>query len=732
MSLGVDNILHENSGATTGVESTTTTVSLAAGDTTTAGSTLIAVLTNGGVSGSITPPTGWIKDADTGVANAPTVAVFRKPPDLVTTGESSWVFTDSGAVKWAWYVKEMTSLDPIDPMETSAFVYNSAFISTSTATRSSGTTSANPSLDTIQIAAFQSKTPAISNAPGSWAGYTNGFVEVTEVASTSTNGSFGQQGLAVARRFSSSTGTGPFETSATYTPIDGTSQDVAHGLIVVYRAASSPIVSPLTWQLGFDHGSPYGIASSTLFGIPITGTSTGTPGTDLLVQAASARGSAYGCRVISSNAIKYIGVGNGSGLPSTIKALVTGFDLRVVSGTGIVVVGEWQPVTGTILQLVYDVTNTKYGLRWGSGGTVAWQSGTTALNTFIWADVKISGITTATWHADWTLETGVNTYTPQSSPTDLTGQTPATSLSFFRVGGANVTQTVTTDVDNIVASVYGSTYPLGPHVLSVIKVDPAATPTVSGTVGNFALVTNNATGAALTSGTLTSARDALDELPVTVSATSDGVVQTTTAASDYLEFLMDTITLGSSQIIDGVRLLACLISTTGAGSGNLAIRGYDGTTETVLASIVAQTPGSSTTLSLTNPPWVTAMWNPTNGWTQSKINSAALRVGFSGDATPDMGVIAIYLEVAVGKTRTQLVAGGLASAEIDPTRLGVVSITLSPPSGYNTNLYYEKSGVPTTVPVTGGTTVTEQLNTSFAEDVNYIAVYPASEPDPVS
>src|SRR5213075_422943 len=51
--------------------------------------------------------------------------------------------------------------------------------------------------------------------------------------------------------------------------------------------------------------------------------------------------------------------------------------------------------------------------------------------------------------------------------------------------------------------------------------------------------------------------------------------------------------------------------------------------------------------------WMTAMWTPSGAvWTQAKLDAAAVRIGFSNDATPDMGVHAIYLEVAIRKAKT--------------------------------------------------------------------------------
>jgi hypothetical protein len=669
--LGVDNVVQENWGGTTGADSTTAAVSLPSG--TTAGNTLLAAVTCDSIPATFTLPSGWIKDLDTGSSNHPPVLFCRKPPDLVGAGETSWTFTNSSALKWAWYVKEVTGLDPADPLDTSVATFSSAGTGGSPVTRSTGTTPANSGLDTMQLAVFQAGSSVNTQAPGTWAGYTNGFVEVAEVASTGTSAAAGQQALAIARKFSDGSATGPFECTGTYTP--GGISDHAYGLLVAYRSATSPVANPLTWQLGFEHGTHNGLASST-FGTPVQAANVGTVGTDIIVQASSARNSAYGCRIVASAAARYLALSGGFGMPTTTKNLTTGCDLRVVSGTGTVVVAEWAPNPGTILQLVYDVSGTRYGLRWGSGGTVSWQAGTTALNAWVWVDVRMTGVTTATWHADWTLETGAGTYTAQSSPADLTGQTAAAAVGSWRVGG-NLSQTVTLDVDNMVASVYGSAYPLGPHVLTAVKVDPAGTPVSSGTVGNFALVTSNATGSALTAGTLTSARDAIDELPPTISASSDGIVQTTTAGTDYLEFPLTSLTLGPTDVINGARLLACLISTTGAGSGNLGIRGYDGTAESSLVALVGVTPGSSTTVGNTIPPWTTAMWSPVNGWTQARLDAATLRIGFSADATPDMGVHAVYLEVAVGQTKTRQLFGTSATAEQDPNRLATMSTTVT-------------------------------------------------------
>jgi hypothetical protein len=342
----------------------------------------------------------------------------------------------------------------------------------------------------------------------------------------------------------------------------------------------------------------------------------------------------------------------------------------------------------------------------------------------------VTGIGSTTWHIDWQLEES-GTVTAQTSPADLTGQAAQPGLTNAIVGH-NSAQTLTVDIDDWVMAAHPAAYPLGRHDIYALKVDPAGTPTVTGTVGNFALMTSNATGATLTAGTLTTARDNIAELPPTISTASSGVLQITTAATDYIEFPMNTLALTASQVVAGVKLLACLVSTTGAGAGTLGIRGYDGSVETVLLpTTVSSTPGSSTTVSGTVPPWVGYMWATPNRWTQTKLNAAALRFGFSNDATPDMGVHAMYLEVAVKSAETRPLFGDAATANVDPGSLAVASLAVTAPPSGDASLYYETNTVGTTVPVPAGTTATATPDAPDQATTNYIAVYwpPEGVPD---
>lgn len=725
MPLTADSVVQEATGSTPGADATSTTVTLPAG--TTAGSTVLAAINSVTAQGTLTLPTGFVIDVSTGTSTGTLANYVLVRKSSVAAGETSWTFSGAGASQWAWWVGEVTGLDP-DPLDASSQLAGTSVTAGATVTRSTGTTSANPGTDTLVLACFGGAA-STGAGMGTFTSYTSGFTGRAQATSGGT-GTDSSRLVAVASKLSGGATTGPFESTGSYTA--GSSAGSIYGMIAAYRAADSPIVNPLTWTLGFEYGTHNGMGGT--LGLTAYASVSGTVGTDVIVQASSARAapSVYGCRLVASAASVYLNASSGTHFPSTVKSAALSMNVRVVSGSGTVVVVELWPTTGVALQLVYDVPSARYGLRWGASGTTAWQAGTTALGAWVWVDLG-TAFGAATRHADWRLETAPGTYSPQPSPADLTGQTAA-STGYLRIGGTTA-QTATMDVDDVVASVYPSPYPLGPHTIQVARVDPAGIPTVNGTVGNFALVTNNATGATLTAGTLTAARDAIDELPPTISTASDGVVQTAVATGDYLQFPMTDVTVGAAQVVAAVRVIAPLISTTGSGAGNLGIRGWDGTTETALITVNALTPGSSTTVSNTVPPTATAMWNPPGGWTPTKLAAAALRVGYSSDATPDMGVHALYLEVALRPALT----GRQISVEGD---LFTVDVMFSPYSsasvsyGVTSNdpdrgatFSYSVAGVPQTpvyVPATTASTV--PVAADVFGDVSDVSLVPDPAP----
>lgn len=699
MPLSADDFINENSGTT--AASTSLVASLPA---TTAGNTVVVIL-----AGTAVLPSGVPTGFATGVFTGP-VAVYYKSD--VGAGETSWTFTFGGVETCSWYAAEMSNVDSVEPVDVSAT--NAGASAGNGGTVSTGTTALNGGVSTVAFAVWH--TAQTAGEGHSWSGYTNGFEEVLEVGPGAGTGVV----LAVARKFQNGT-TGTFSTTGTFATTGPT--EVVNALVVALRAADSPVVAPLTGFLGFEWGTHGGLGQTIASGGLLGGTlgPAGTMGTNYIVQAGSARTGSYGFRVVQTGSTHY----------STAHRLNTtsasyGFNVRVVSATGTVIVAESNTNVTDRLQLVYNPTTTKFGLRWGASGTVSYQSGTTALNTWVWIDIRLK-VSTATHHAEWRIETGANTYTDQTPPADEAET--ASTITDFCMGGLNVTQTVTADFDDVCASRYYASYPLGPHQIRLLTVDPAGTPSVSGTTANFNVFTANGTLAAWNA---TNARNAVDEVPPTISASADGVCQVTNAASDYVEFPMSTYTLGPTEAIVGVRGLAPEWGGTGSGTGTQSLRGWDGTAETVLfAGANTRDPDSLTAVSSTHPKWMSGYWPGVNGWTQAELDAAALRTGFSADATPDMGVHAVYLEVAIATTKTRQLFGDLASLEADPHRLGIVSITVDAPAGVDTGVTYEVGGSPTTMTVPGGTSDTDQINAVFEPDVNYISGETEAEPDPV-
>jgi hypothetical protein len=708
MPLSAENFVHENSGKITSV-GTNHVVSLAGTDSTTAGNTVVVVLST-----DVGPaaPAGFVLDKQVGIY----LSVYRKSE--VAAGETSWTFTTVGTTLSSWYVAELSGVDPVEPLDASAGTFGGGTTANG-GTRSTGTAPLNAALDTVVLAGFDAQQPGSDTQ--SWSAYTNGFEEVADIATA------GARGLAVARKFVTGQ-TGTFESTATFATSGAAAN--TQGVLAAYRAADSPIAAPLAHIQGFGHGTHGGINSHTgadsMTAAAFSGTG-GTWGTSYLIQAASARNSNYGLQIVATGAAAYVRAGSVNAPSGS-----AGFDVRVVSATGTVVVASITASTGTHLaELLYDTSTSQFGIRCGTTGTVSWQSGTTALNTWVWVDIRWK-TNTSTWHAEWRLETGTDTYTEQSAA-DLAGQ--ATTNYYMVELGRSSAQTMTADYANVCLSRYYVAYPLTPHQIRLLTVDPAGTPTLSGTSTNFSVFTANGT---LGAWNAVNARNAVDEVPPDVSATADGVCQTAVAASDYIEFPMAAPTVAADEVIGGVRMLAAMWGGTGTGTGTVGIRGWDGTTETILvAASTSYDAGSPTVISSTEPRWECAMWQiPSGGWTATLLAAAALRFGFSTDATPDMGTDALYLEYAVRKAVAQGVFGTVGdvvvASQTNPNTLGIRSIATTTPAEHGTDVTWEVSGTPTTVSVPASGTDSQTLDAADAPTINRIDLHPDPEPTPPS
>jgi hypothetical protein len=254
-------------------------------------------------------------------------------------------------------------------------------------------------------------------------------------------------------------------------------------------------------------------------------------------------------------------------------------------------------------------------------------------------------VTTNTWYRlDVHMDVSANPNTIDwqvdgVAQTQFSNAVAADTLFSMDLGPTLAGETGTVRFDDWCASTTSGDYPLGEHKVVLLSVDPAGTFTLSGTSGNFNTFTNNGTLAAWNA---TTARNNTDEIPPTIGSTADGWVQITLAASDYVETPMTSYTLAGGETVSGLRMLAPGWATSGTAA-TIGFRSYNGTTETTLFAAADPNFDNSTTA----PAWVCKMCTLADFDTQSELDALAFRVGFSGDATPDVGIHAIYAELAV-------------------------------------------------------------------------------------
>jgi hypothetical protein len=680
--------------SSTGASAAAATVTVSLGSATTPGNTVIVGLATGT---NMTTPAGWTLDVSTGTL----VAVYRKGGSAYAGGETSWNFsTTAGTTTAAWFVLEVEGLDD-DPLDAT---------STGTANGSPqtvGTIAQNSAFDCIGIAVHAGSSTTLP--VGSMSGQTGGYTELGEAASTVGTA----RDVAVSTWFPGDVTA--FASSATKT---GNFNLGTLGVQVVYRAAGSPAYPSIVHHAGFEWGTDAGLntgaVAAALFD-QVTGT--GAVGTNILVQSGSAKNGSYGLRLVAS-AIE-VGIGlfgaTGRSLTTGQTALTAGFWVRVVSSTGTVVLWTCRDLANNTLQLLYDTTNTRLGVRWvtgvapGTPGTTTWQTGATASNTWTRVDICFYGCKGTTRDMLWSLD-GVS----QTAAAQLTGTAASTILGTVMGQWTSYgTQTVTADYDDWRLSTSKVDYPLGDQRIVLLKVDPAGTVTLSGTSTNFG-VFSGATPT-ISAWNATTARANTDELPPGLGASADGVTQMLAAASDYMQFPMETYTLASGEVIVAVR---ALVAGWAAGTSAIGLRGYDGTTETVLWAAADPTWNNSSTA----PGWLGKRWIILPRWTQAKLDAAALRLGFGTSAT-DIGAHALYLEVVIGAATSQQLFGGQATAGYDPGgNYAVVEVDVAPPVGGDASLYYEVNTSPTTVTVTQDTAHTETIDAPSAAAANYISL----------
>jgi hypothetical protein len=636
--------------------------------------------------------------------------------------ESSWTInTSSGTTGFQWAVWEVQRLATGAPTAAGGSTDNLATEVTQV-TGSTGTLLLN---DTFVVGGFGLKAATSQANMASLA--------LTENASATLN----PWGKSFDLRWATSSSTNyllkltrafPFpdanvEFAADVTGTGSMSSDPAVDNFAVGRFAWTSVTSGRPDPLDHADGFEYGVTPNTASPLAtrqLLDIANGTWGTQYAVSSAAPRSGTYHLRITQSAAAGRVGWDTDTlGASKDEAVLAAGF--KVNSATGIVVLAEIAPASGTILQLVYDPSTTQLGLRWGAG-TIAWQTYTTPLGTYAWVDISADGFTGTGRIARWSVD-GLE----EDGPADLTGQT-ASSLASVTVG-LNASQTVTFDVDDICISTHAEDYPLGPHNVRLLTVDPAGTLTRTGGADtSWNVFTANGTLAGYTAA---SARNAIDEAPPTISTSADGLVQVTSGTS-VINIPMSTYTLAVGEIIDYIGAIFALWANS-AQTATLELRGRTpGTNLQVwLTTSTAFNPGSAAQpASATVPSWLRAKWTCDLGnWNQTELNGAALEIGNSTDATPDIGIHAGYLNVAIRERSTTRIYGpDDDDATVDVVRAGgsyaVVEYQVDAGPNRDLTVRYVEDGVEVAEVVTANTTETITVDSSYFDQVGRVTFEP--------
>lgn len=411
-------------------------------------------------------------------------------------------------------------------------------------------------------------------------------------------------------------------------------------------------MSTLVALTGFEYGTDAGIGAGLFDGV------TGTVGTDVRVLAGAAYEGSYGLQVNLTGKGPFWTTAT---LGTAKTSLVVSLRFRLTT----------LPTGDTdIISMDSAATTDRAGFfyRASDGKLVAWAGGVSQAST---ATISVNTWYLLEWHLDVSANPNVMSWRLDGTAgTQVSLGVAASTISRLMLGNRSV-GTGVANYDAVVVSVTGADHPLGAHSIKILTVDPAGTVTSNSTTNFRAFTSNGTIDGAFDA---TNIRNAIDELPPTIGASADGAVQISNNATGYIEIPMTTYTLGSGETIAGARMLACgwAADTTAA---IIEFRSFNGTTETVLFAAADPQFDASTTV----PTWVCRMLTLADIDTQSELNALAFRMGFSTDAAPDVGVHAIYAEVAVlssgGTTVTPATVAAVAAV---PTATVLASSVVSP------------------------------------------------------
>lgn len=671
---------------------------------TTAGNTVLLVIGHG--TAVFTAPTGFTRDgAASGGGAAALQAIYRK---TAVDGETSWSFSLSQSAMCEWWAVEVEGLDNTAPVDTTP-QFQSTGSGTSIDSAGAGSNVLSTVYDGLVVAAYTGNNATNSTVP-SFSGYGQGLTEYVDIGQSSGATA---HGLAVA--LASVAAPTTWDVAAT----TSVSCSALSGVHVVYACTGSRRLANLVQMAGFEWGTTAGLATGPAGAAPFD-VVTGSPA----IVSTSPRTGSYCLEVSASAAAENVQWNAGSialyGSSAYLVARFAVYSPSPLPGADLDVASLNRTTAGADVVLRYRSASGTLKLQVGAGTEQA--GPTVAANTWYGIDVRFD-VSGTTYLCDWQVD-GVD----QTQAT-LSGQVASTANML--VLGWTGASTGTVRYDDVAVSQVRGQYPIGDVRVYPLAVDPSGTVTISGTTSNFGVMTANGTVGAWNA---TNARNAIDDIPPDLSATRDALVMVTASATDYAEIPMATRNAAANgESIRGAKLYLPLWAAS-ATAATIRVNVTDGTD--VYALYAEADPNADATAT---PAWVCRMVRSTSSpfsppvWTQPRVDGLAVRVG-SNDATPDIGVDAALVELAMraGEARTVIGESGTPASTagaVDPDSGAVISTTLAP-VGLGATLRWTDSGGSGSQSVAAGGSYTRTYPSAVdVSEVTLIEVDPDADPD---
>ena len=680
MPLGVDSIVQQASGD---FEGTSGTVTLPAG--TTAGSLILICASVSGALGDLRLglPTGGAGSFEQVSSAFPAgtvstrnwVAAFAQRN--VAASETSWTLpiATGGSNQVVWHVYELSGVG-LNPYPTWHLGTGGAGLSplattlvaskTGNVAPSSGQIDCYDTLSILLFGATSSDTtiPVIS-------GYDTGYSEVGQASRVNAD-----RAMAFAVAFNSIGDIGSFTAGASVSP----SAYAICDLILLY-ADNARFVPDYHYIFGAEIGTATGLANGSI-------AAAGTARWDVVVGTPEIvtnhpRSGTYCLKLSSTVAAESVERNNAPGLiDGTFKTWVERFHFYFES----LPIVDVQLHTINSGNFYFRAASGKIGFQIGTGTEILSDAAISAVK-WIGVDYRYDGRPT-NHLGDWMVDyDSLDTVAAPVTQTQAVGASTVAdaTITLIRYGWTLGTLTATVFFDDIIGDWHYGSYPIGDVRIVPLKVDPTGTPTVSGSSANFETFVNNGTGSAWTAA---DTRNRLDEVPPVVGGSADGLKQISVAASDYVRIPMETYDCAANGV--SPRAVRWYIAGW-ASSGNPAtcqVRSIDdlGVTRFEPVNFPTDHGFDSSTLR-----WICGMQMDVTAaghymMTQTHVDALALDFGFSDDANPDVGILAVIAELAV-QPASEFIAsdgeGGTFRVYVrqDPITQAVVNYLGSTPAG---------------------------------------------------